>query len=289
MSSLWFNVPFLYCRFRMVIAHSTRRQGKPDSAGMRSESRHAAQVVISGSFRLQGSHSVLGAYFHDTKAVYRVQGWIKDAVINTGPQFRQELLTTKVVSGLTTPGTVSLSIKPEFDHRATLSAFVLEEHRIRMQVHTVQRLASPNLNGSTEEDTVDVFDAQFNVCDGKVPETPGELRINEKTDGASAYVPDCQRDCEKPMVSCVLRLTPGIPAFRIVDDSVEQNPIQNCRIRVRGPDGREQELETDAHGEVFIPRTGDEVYTLLGVVQDEAPLAGALLGEWTVESMPDLP
>ncbi|NOK15907.1 hypothetical protein [Corallococcus carmarthensis] len=158
-----------------------------------------------------------------------------------------------------------------------------------MKSHIVDEYVSSEINRTEQSDEESDFGLEVSVRDWRVPETPGELRFDEKTDGLSQRLDCCNIFCPGPEFSGVLRLTPGIPAFRIVDDSVEQNPIPHCRIRVRGPGGREQELVTDARGEVFIPRTGDEVYTLLEVVQDELPLSEAHLGDWTVESMPDLP
>ncbi|RKG82893.1 hypothetical protein [Corallococcus terminator] len=284
MSSLWFNVPFLYCRFRMVVSHSVRQKTE------NGVSTHDAQVVIAGAFRLQAGHSVLGPYFFNNHAVFRVQGRCVDAWFQAQPGYRQDVKTTMLMSGVTTPNVVSLRIHPEHDHQGVFKTGADgRDPFVAMQVDTVRKIASANLNHSEEEHSVKEFRVAFAMGEWKIPEKPGELRF-DATSGTSLESIDCCRlTCERPEISGVLRLTPGIPAFRIVDDSVEQNPLPNCRIRVRGPDGREQEFETDAQGEVFISRTGDEVYTLLGVVQDELPLAGALLGEWAVESMPDLP
>ncbi|MCY1030234.1 hypothetical protein OV207_02110 [Corallococcus sp. BB11-1] len=194
------------------------------------------------------------------------------------------------MSGVTTPNGVSLSIDPDFDHQGDFRTGADgREPFAAMQVDTVRKMTGENLNHTEQEHSVDQFRVKFSLLQWKIPETPGELRFDETSCTSLEAIDCCRWNCERPKISGVLRLTPGIPAFRIVDDSMEQNPIPNCRIRVRGPGRQEQEFETDAHGEVFIPRTGDEVYTLLGVVQDEAPLAGALLGGWTVESMPDLP
>ncbi|RKH27970.1 hypothetical protein D7Y13_36875 [Corallococcus praedator] len=285
MSSLWFNVPFLYCRFRMLVSHSVRE--KRDEGLV---STHDAQVVIAGAFRLQAGHGVQAPYFFNDAAVFRVQGRCVNESVQTGPVGRMEVKTTMVMSGVTTPNVVSLSIDPDFDHQGVFKTGADgRDPFVAMQVDTVRKIVGENLNHTEQEHSVDQLRIKFSLLQWKLPEKPGELRFDETSGANVDSIDGCRWDCERPKISGVLRLTPGIPAFRIVDDSVEQNPVPNCRIRVQGPDRREQEFETDAQGEVFIPRTGDEVYTLLGVVQDEAPLAGALLGEWTVESMPDLP
>ncbi|WP_147445564.1 hypothetical protein [Corallococcus aberystwythensis] len=199
------------------------------------------------------------------------------------------MTSTRTFSEVSTPGSVVFAIDVERGHRARFATHGLETPFIRMKTHSVEEYVSSEISRTEQSDEESEFSLELSVGDWRVPETPGELRFDEKTDSSNRHLGCCNIYCPGPEFSGVLRLTPDMPAFRIVDDSAEQNPIPHCRIRVRGPDGREQEFVTDARGEVFIPRAGNEVYTLLEVLQDEMPLAGALPGDWTVESMPDLP
>ena len=71
--------------------------------------------------------------------------------------------------------------------------------------------------------------------------------------------------------------------------SLDQNPIPHSRVRVLCPDGVEREYETDDEGEIFLPRTGKDVYTLVEVLQDCAPMSLSVPGTWNVDVIPDDP
>ncbi|RKH44586.1 hypothetical protein [Corallococcus sicarius] len=286
MSSPWFDVPYVFCRLRMTVSHAFRKK-EPGQEKDPLFTSHSTDYVIVGTFQLQRMPFSVRPTFSNPKVSLRVSGWSLSGMSGGKGSGAWETGTRKDFTGNTTPGSVNLEIYPDEGHQTNFHTRDDDKFGIKLATHSWER-SSTGFNQEardTEEGHISFFLQQ------PFPAKPGEVRLKDKLPDLLLNTPFCLAvtACEPPRISGSFRLTPGLPAFRIVDDTVDQNPIPHCRVRVQCPDGVAREFVADDAGEVFIPRSGKEVYTLLEVLEDAAPVSLSRPVGWTVESMPALP
>ncbi|RYZ38636.1 MAG: hypothetical protein EOO71_23215 [Myxococcaceae bacterium] len=285
MSSPWFNVPFLHCRMRFDVAHAWRRSD-PKEGPKANVWHHSANYTVAATFRLQlRKDDWMRPTFHHPKVTFRVTGWAEWGMSegNQGPLWSRGRRT---FSGSTGVGPATLTLYVDEGHVASLSVGELINGSSGLPLKYTEQnwLGGAGGKASKEEGVIGLLLQQ------PFPTEPGPVRLAAKPKHLSLSTPFCLgvSACEEPVVSGSIRLTPGLPTFRIVDDTVDQNPIPHCRLRVLCPDGAERECVTDEEGEVFLPRTGKDVYTLLEVLRGGAPFNLAEQGPWTVDAGPDV-
>ncbi|RKH11060.1 hypothetical protein D7X74_26150 [Corallococcus sp. CA047B] len=275
MPGQWSEVPVLYCRIQLVGSHTWRKNQMP---GLDSLTTHEVAVVATAAFRLENTPGG-GFSFRNDTVTFRVKGQIRGEFVLTEKDSRISKGSLTKLAGTTAPDLVTLELLPQeprtaYLHLGNLAGLILE---VKTQVW--ERVGGQTHRG--------IIDEEFSIKDLftlTLPETPREVRLDLDTAKSLLGVFSCcAADCGV-RVSGVLRLTPDPPTFRIVDDSLDQNPIPHCRVRVRCPDGVEREFVTDDAGEVFIPRAGKDVYTLVEILHDSAPLSASESGRWTVDA-----
>ncbi|RKH45631.1 hypothetical protein [Corallococcus llansteffanensis] len=286
MPSPWFDVPYVFCRLRLTVSHAFRKKEAGGGADALVTS-HSTDYVVAGTFRLQRMRDSLRPYFSNPKVSLRVAGWSLSGMSSGSGESAFETGTRKDFAGSTTPGPVILEIYPDDKHQANFQTQDDNAFEIKLATHSWER-SGAGFNQEardTEEGHISFLIQQ------PFPAKPGEVRLQDKPPFVLLNTPFCLAvtACEPPRISGSFRLTPGLPAFRIVDDTVDQNPIPHCRVRVQCPDGVAREFVADDAGEIFIPRSGKDVYTLLEVLEDAAPLCLSRPAGWTIEAMPDQP
>ncbi|RYZ39169.1 MAG: hypothetical protein EOO71_21140 [Myxococcaceae bacterium] len=282
MPNSWSDVPFLYGRLHLVGGHRSQKNTMP---GHDSLTTHDVNIVATAVFRLRGEQGG-GFYFHNPKVPFRVRGRMLHEFVFTEGDSRDSRGSTVDLSGSTTPGSVSLTLHPNDKYLAHLDLGGNEPCVLATKARVWETISN---SGGTHTNK-GTLDEEFSIRDllsFTVPETPGQVRL-DKAESLLGVFSSCDRDCAV-RVSGLLRLTPDLPTFRIVDDTLDQNPIPHCRVRVLCPDGVEREYETDDEGEIFLPRTGKDVYTLVEVLQDRAPMSLSVPGTWNVDVIPDDP
>ncbi|RYZ40018.1 MAG: hypothetical protein EOO71_17715 [Myxococcaceae bacterium] len=276
MNSPWSNVPFVYCRFSLCHAHTvTEKSSSP--TGMRI---HSVNCTISAVFRLQNESGVSPSFSNPCvsfRVVGRTQGLETDTDLEIGLRM--------TFDGHATPGKVTLSFENGDPDKATLQTVFSNEHLFPVDVH--RWMSTPGFHREGDEQMPGCFILRLQQ---PFPPEPGPVAFQPKPTALSQNIsPFCMRfSCDAPIVLGNLRLTPDLPTFRIVDDTVEQRPFPHCRVRVRCPDGAEREFVTDEAGELFLSRADDDVYTLLEILDDGAPLSLARPGAWSVEPLQDV-
>ncbi|WP_216627832.1 hypothetical protein, partial [Corallococcus exercitus] len=284
MTSPWFNVPYLYCRMRFDVSHQWRRFD-PKEGPQANVWHHSANYTVAATFRLQLQRdNWLSPSFHNPQITFHVSGW-SEAGLSEGQKGGLLSRSRASFSGSTGAGSATLTLYTDEGHVGSLSVGDLINGGQGLPLtYTVQNwLQGAGGKPSKEESVVGLLLQQ------PFPEQPGAVLLAAKPSHITLNSPFCPAvsACEDPVISGSIRVTPGLPTFRIVDDTVEQKPLRNCRLRVLCPDGAERECVTDEEGEVFLPRTGKDVYTLLEVIADGAPLTLAERGAWTLENLPD--
>ncbi|RKH03190.1 hypothetical protein [Corallococcus carmarthensis] len=280
MTSPWFNVPALYCRVHLSASHRSREETMPAIHGY---TTHDVTLSAVGTFQLVAAHGDR-PYFRNEKVTLRVQARIFNELEfqgGGGETIRRGGRST--FGGVTQPSDVNLELTTEEKHEAylrmgSMGPFTLK-HRIDVWDTSPPKPAQGHVN---EEFNVD---AMLSLT---LPKTPGQVRLDafEKSLIGSPFS-CCDSRCEVRL-SGLLRLTPDVPVFHLADDTLDQNPIPHCRVRVLCPDGATREFESDEAGDIFIPRASTkDVYTLLEVLDDRAPQSAAIPGTWTVDTVPD--
>jgi hypothetical protein len=285
MSSSWSDVPYLFCHLRLDVSHQFRKRNAEDGPDGTVFS-HSTEFIVAGSFRLHRADGGSNPYFVNEKVTLQVSGWGLSGLSGGSGEGAWESGRRMAFSGRTAPGAITLGISPNDKYLATLQSRDIQAFNLMLSVHEWARGGGTLQEGHGEEEgTISILLQQ------PFPAQAGEVRFQAKPSALILSTPFCPSTtaCEDPRVSGTLRLTPGVPALRIVDDTMDQNPIPHCRVRVLCPDGVTREFVADEAGEVFIPRSGEDVHTLVEILQDSAPLSAAQPGPWNVDVMPDLP
>ncbi|RKG73196.1 hypothetical protein D7W79_26200 [Corallococcus exercitus] len=280
MTSPWFDVSALYCRVLLSGSHRSRKETIPAVHGY---TTHDVTVSVVGTFQLVAAHGDR-PYFRNDKVTLRVQARMFNEFEfqgGGGELIRRGGRST--FGGVTQPSDVNLELQPGGKNTATLrlgsfGPFTLK-HRIEVWDTSPPKPAQGHVN---EEFSVST---QLSL---PFPQAPGPVRLDQaEQPPIPCPFSCCDSGCDI-RVSGSLRITPDVPVFHLADDTLDQNPIPHCRVRVLCPDGVAREFESDEAGDIFIPRASSkDVYTLLEVLDDRAPQSAALPGTWTVDTVPD--
>jgi hypothetical protein len=285
MSSSWSDVPYLFCHLRLDVSHQFRKRNAEEGPEGNVFS-HSTEFVVAGTFRLRREDGEVRPFFVNEKVTLQVSGWSSAGMSGGSGEGAWESGHRMAFSGRTGPGAITLELYPDDKYVASLASRGDQAFTFKAPIHAWLR-GPGNLQEThgEEEGTISILLQQ------PFPAQAGEVRFQAKPSAIMLSTPFCPGTtaCEDPQVSGTLRLTPGVPALRIVDDTMDQNPIPHCRVRVLCPDGVTREFVADEAGEVFIPRSGEDVHTLVEVLQDSAPLSAAQPGPWHVDVTPDLP
>ncbi|MCY1041879.1 hypothetical protein OV208_11195 [Corallococcus sp. bb12-1] len=285
MSSPWFDVPFLYCRLRLRVSHTFDKRDAADGP-MANIWHHRADFAVSGMFRLQNVPGEMRPTFHNPKVSFRIAG---DAVgVVVAGDGSMESGTRNSCAVRTTPGPFTLTLYPDDKNTANLATGEVDGNDGLPFKMLTQGWLKTSF-GHHEETTTRGEGVLSLLLQQPFPDKPGEVRLQAEPSALVLSTPFCPgvTACEMPVILGGVRLTPGLPTFRIVDDTLEQKPIPHCRVRVLCPDGTERECVTDEEGNIFLPSSGKDVYTLLEVLDDGGPLALAQPGEWSLEPLQD--
>jgi hypothetical protein len=280
MSSPWFDVPALYCRVHLSASHRSREETMPAIHGF---TTHDVTVSAVAAFQLVAAHGDR-PYFRNEKATVRVQARLfNEFEYQGGGGTSIARGGRSTFAGVTKPSDVTLELFPEDKHTAILRLGSLDTFKLKHRVETWNTAPPKPSQGSSNGEF-----AIGTLLTLPFPKAPGPIRLDAfQKPLVVAPFSCCEARCEV-RVSGVLRLTPDVPVFHLADDTLDQNPLPRCRVRVRCPDGAEREFESDEYGDIFIPRaSAKDVYTLLEVLDDRAPQSAATATAWTVDTVPD--
>ncbi|RKH27967.1 hypothetical protein D7Y13_36860 [Corallococcus praedator] len=281
MPSSWFDVPFLFCRLRIVASYTVRENTMPSFDSLTTRD---VEVAVSGAFRLQAAHG-LQPYFRNEQVSLHVRGRTRGEFVLIEKDTSLTRGATAKFAGTTTAGLVALTLFPGDKHEAQLALPFGEAFTLPIKSQVWETYTHPK-GTHTNRGTVD---DEFSIGDHLTltfPEKPGEVRL-DKAEPLIGFFPDCKTEGGVRLTG-LLRLTADIPAFHLADDTLDANPIPHCRVRVLCPDGVEREYESDEAGDIFIPRADKGVYTLVEVLHDRAPQSAAVPGAWSVDVIPDM-
>ncbi|RKG82891.1 hypothetical protein [Corallococcus terminator] len=281
MPSPWFDVPFLFCRLRIVASYTVRKNTMPSYDSLTTRD---VEVAVSGAFRLQAAHG-LQPYFRNEQVSLRVRGRTRGEFVLIERDTKVTKGATAKFAGTTTAGLVTLTLHPDDKNEAQMELPSGQGFTLPIKSHVWETLSYP---GGTRT-TRGTVDDEFSIGDFLTltfPEKPGEVRL-DKAKALTGFFPECETEGGVRLTG-LLRLTADIPAFHLADDTLDANPIPHCRVRVLCPDGVEREYESDDAGDIFIPRADKGVYTLVEVLHDRAPQSAAVPGAWSVDVIPDM-